>query len=357
MNFRQTHVMVSILLVPFVFLLSGCDDEPELSAKANDFYHIEVDDAYLPVMVRGNTSSGILLLYIQGGPGYPSIDFATIDYPQWKNTIEKDFAVVYYDQRGFGNKQGIADLKKMTMAQYTKDILYISRFLKTRYKDSKVILFGHSWGGDLSYHYLLNHQSEGAIDALISICGPATHDGDNVALLRWDFRRSYLINVSDVFIDAGTDVDYWNEAKSWAIATNPIATEAEMKQWNKYVAKAEKFTEGEIGVGAYIKVGFFSPYNIFQSLQYELNDEVASALIQDEIKTNIMNDFDQITLPTLMIGSRFDDQAPLEELQYIFDGLGSSQKQFEIFPDAGHNVFLDDPVGFRNVVRDFCLGL
>ncbi|MBK7653531.1 MAG: hypothetical protein IPJ20_26260 [Flammeovirgaceae bacterium] len=46
-----------------------------------------------------------------------------------------------------------------------------------------------------------------------------------------------MINVSEVFIDAGTDVDYWNEAKSWAIATNPIATEAEMKQW-KNMAKA-----------------------------------------------------------------------------------------------------------------------
>lgn len=349
--FTSFHCVIAIIML---FISSACGEDVKLSASANDFYHLKIDDAYLPVMVRGNTQSGVLLLFVQGGPGYPSIDFATIDYPKWKNTIEKDFAIAYYDQRGFGNKQGNTDLSTITLAQYQKDILQIARFLKVKYPRSKLVLFGHSWGGDLSYHYLINHASEPVVDAFISFCGPPTHDGENVAPLRWGFRRSYLINVADVFLNKGIDISYWQDAKTWALSTDLIDTKEERRQWNKYVAKGEKFTEGKIGISAYLKVGFASHYNLFPDLQYDLNDEVASALINDEIKTNITNDLHKIKLPTLLIGARFDDQAPLEELQFVFDHLGSPQKKFIKFAEAGHNVFLDEPDGFRTEVRDFC---
>lgn len=335
-----------------VCLFASCN-EPELSVSANDFYHLKIDEAYLPVMVRGNTKSKVILLFVQGGPGYPSIDFATIDYPKWKNNVERDFAIAYYDQRGFGNKQGNSSLSTITMAQYQKDILAISRFLKVQYPGVKVVLFSHSFGASLSYHYLINHQDKQAVDAFISICGPYTHDGENVATQRWNFRKEYLIHVADLLIAQGVAEEYWQEAKNWAITTDVIDTQQEQVQWNKYILPAEKFTEGEIGLKAYLKIAFASHYNIFSGLQFNLNDEVASVLIKDEQRFDLSADLDKITIPTLMIAARFDDQAPAEELQFIFETLGSTDKHFELFQDAGHNVFLDKPQEFRQTVSDF----
>lgn len=347
----------SLSLLALALLFCSCKDDVELSTSADDFYHVKIDNAYLPMLVRGNTQSNVILLFVQGGPGYPSIDFAMVDYPNWKHTIEKDFAIAYYDQRGFGNKQGNTDLSTITMAQYEKDILMLSTFLKARYKDAKVILLGHSFGGSLGYRYLVDHQDAGVVDAMISICGPYTHDGDNVATQRWEFRRNYLLNVSSLMISRGTDVKFWQEANSWALDNAPLDTDEKQKQWNKYVAKAEKFTEPTIGVKDYLKIGFASPYNIFSELQYDLNDKVASKLIKDEQRVDISSDLDQIQTPILILASRFDDQAPAEELQFIYNSISSSNKQFYLFANAGHNVFLDEPVELRRVVKEFCEAL
>ncbi len=355
MKIIHTQFTVRIIVtLSILSLLTNCSDELQTKVNANDFYHLEIDNAWIPVMVRGNTKSGVILIYVQGGPGYPSIDYALVDYPRWKNTVEKDYAIAYYDQRGFGNKQGNSELSTLTMVQYQKDLLQIARFLKSRYTDSKIVLFAHSWGASLSYQYMINLEEQNAVDGLISICGPFTHDGDNVSEIRWKFRHEYLVNVADVLIAKGSDVDYWNDAKRWALDNDPIATAAQRKQWNKYVSKAEKFTETAIGLEDYARVGFASPYNIFSSLQYDYNDEVATHLIQDEQRSNIADDLIKIEKPVLMIGARFDDQAPLEELRYIFGRLGSQDKTFRQFDDAGHNVFLDDREGFRKAVSDFC---
>ena len=337
--------------------LGSCNDVADFSTSANDFYHLKIDNAYLPVMVRGNTQSKVILLFVQGGPGYPSIDFASIDYPKWKNSVEKDFAIAYYDQRGFGNKQGNTDLSTITIKQYLKDILAIAQFLKARYSGTKVILFGHSFGGELGYHYLANHEEKGAVDGFISICGPYTHDGENVELQRWGFRRDYLINVSDIFIGNNSNISFWQEAKNWAIATDVIDGDAEQLQWNKYVRKAEKFTEGEIGLKAYLKIAFASPYNMLQHIQFDLNDKISSALIKDEQRYDLSTELYKIDLPVLIIAARFDDQAPAEELEFIYDNITSPGKQFHLFQNAGHNVFLDEPAAFRELVRDFCLSI
>ena len=337
-----------------IYFLGACSDEVNLSASANDFFNIKIDDAYFPVLVRGNTKAGTMLLYVQGGPGYPSIDYAQVDYARWKNSVEKDFAIAYYDQRGFGNKQGNSDLSTMTMAQYQRDIHYIAKFLKTKYAGTKVVLFAHSWGGSLSYHYMINYEQENQVDGLISICGPYTHDGDNVKTQRWEFRRSFLIHIADLFITKGIEVSYWEEAKEWALELDAIDTDEEMKQWNKHAQKAEKFTETEIGISDYVKVGFGSSYNIFSSLQYEYNDEVADKLMADEQRYDLSTSLNKIDKPTLIVAARYDDQAPAEELTFIFNEIGSTQKQFRLFNNSGHNVFLDEGEEFRKAVKEFC---
>lgn len=101
-----------------VLLFCSCNDNVGLSSSAGDFHHVKIDIAYLPMLVRVNKQPNVILLFVQGGPSYPSIDFVMVEYPNWKQTIEKDFAIAYYDQRGFGNKQDNTDLSIIMMVQY-----------------------------------------------------------------------------------------------------------------------------------------------------------------------------------------------------------------------------------------------
>ena len=74
--------------------------------KAKDLFHVKNGDYLIPVAGKGNTASKKILLYIQGGPGINSLDFANIDYAGWGNTLEKEYALSYCYQTGTGNVQG-----------------------------------------------------------------------------------------------------------------------------------------------------------------------------------------------------------------------------------------------------------
>lgn len=347
--------MMKYIIFPIIIALfcTACEKDAAIETSAAAYYHVKVDDAYLPVLVRGNTASNKILLFVQGGPGYPSIDFALIDYPKWKNTVEKDFAVAYYDQRGFGNKQGKGGMEKVTFAQYQEDLHQVAQFLKARYPDSELILFGYSFGASLSYHYLINYADRHVADKLISICGPWTHDGDNVKGPRWDFRRQYLLRISEKFIAEGKNVAYWQPARAWAAATNPIQSGAEMQEWNRYSEPGIIETDGKVTWKDYAKVGLFSHYNLIANLQYVLNDDVTSQVIAGEKATDIRDKFPAIKLPTLLISAEFDDQAPMEEISFIRKNIGSTSVSWRFFENTGHTVFLDAPGAFHESVVKF----
>lgn len=56
------------------------------------------------------------------------MDFATIDYPGWKNTLEKDYAIAYYEQRGTGNRQGNFSLGESVLDTYVKICMWYLLF-------------------------------------------------------------------------------------------------------------------------------------------------------------------------------------------------------------------------------------
>jgi hypothetical protein len=68
------------------------------------FFYAEPVTRSLPVFIRGNISSGRILLYIQGGSAEKGIDFGRSDYPRWKETLERQVAVAYFDQRGLNQR-------------------------------------------------------------------------------------------------------------------------------------------------------------------------------------------------------------------------------------------------------------
>lgn len=346
---NKLKVIFGSLLLSLI--LFSCDEEISISTSAADHYHLKVDDAYLPVLVRGNTASNIILLFVQGGPGLSSIDAATVDFFEWENSIEKDFAIAYYDQRGVGNKQGKFDLDQITMEQYIKDLGVVVQLLKQTYPDSKVVLFGHSFGGHLSYRYALEGQVE--IDGMISVAGPATHDGDNVATERWAFRKAYLLRVSNRLIKMGINPEVFQEAKDWVSSFDAITTREERDQWNEYVSWGFQGLDGTVELSDYIHGIFASSLNVFATLNLRVDELVADKLIEDEKKTNILTSLADIDTPTLLLAGEFDDITSVEELTFVHDQIGSSTKELHVLENAGHDLFFDQPEEFRMLVADF----
>lgn len=337
-----------------LFFLFGCNEKADINtAEADDFFHLKEAGAYLPVWVRGNTASGKILIYIQGGPGLNTMDFATVDYPNWKNTLEQDYAIAYYDQRGMGNAQGDFTLESVTLDQYIQDLRKIVLVLQNRYPDAELYLFGHSFGGWLAYLYDKNFPEDPVISGIIAANAPFTTDQNEV---RWQFRQQFLGRVARDFVEAGDSVVYWQEVLDWTEAHPQIDEVEERRQWNRYVFQGLSDYEVEVplSTGTVLKALFASSINVFPTLMdVKRIDEIADRLFADQAGIHLLDELDQLHSPLLLITGSYDDIAPVEEFEFAFDRIGSAKKQFEVLPDAGHDAMLNQPEMFRNLLNAF----
>lgn len=349
----KNRIAAIVLLSGVFFIPTSCNKDFELSTSSNDFFHILYDGYYLPVMVRGNTSSHKILLFVQGGPALNTLDFARIDYPGWKNTLEKDYAIAYYEPRGMGNRQGTFDLNDISIDKYLEDIHQVATILKSKY-NAEVDLLGHSYGGYLTYQYILKFGNEGIVNKYIVADGPATTDFDTT--LRWSFRHEFLVNEANEAIAMGNDVAAWQEILTWCNDHPVLDTEEEFRQWNMYVEDYiyVNYPEKVPGIRDYLAVLFFSSYNPLTAI---LNGSVATTvednLVAGEQSSNLIGRISAVDKPILILTGRHDDVCPPEEADYIFNNISSTDKTKYIIPDAGHESYNDQPEEFRNVIVDF----
>ncbi|MEZ4773285.1 MAG: alpha/beta hydrolase [Bacteroidia bacterium] len=354
--------IVMVIVSLWIFVSSSCSKEEfQISQSANDTFHVKNGDFLIPVWIRGNTASKKIILYVQGGPAGNTMDFATIDYPGWKNTLEKDYAIAYYEQRGTGNQQGNFSLGDSILVTYVQDIHVVAAFLEKAY-DAEIILMGHSFGGGLTLRYMVEYGRTGIPKKYISLNGPVTTD-INGEQLRWQFRREFLLNSANLEISRGNNVSRWNEVLQWLEETpvieklpgaNPYQL---MNQWNAYVEELiySYYGEKTIKFSEYLKI-FSSPYNPFPAyLRHDYKEGgLGTRILAEEEAYQLINQLPTIDHQALLlVTGRFDDICVPEELTYTFNQITSPLKQIQIIDKAGHEIFTHQPEELYNLINQF----
>lgn len=104
--------------------------------------YVEINDIQ-QYMVHYPTDSEVVVLYLHGGPGQTEIFFAHLMVPQ-----NVSYNCVFYDQRGTGKTQNRSKSKgtDISVEVLISDLKATIKYLNGKYKTSKVILVGHSWG-------------------------------------------------------------------------------------------------------------------------------------------------------------------------------------------------------------------
>lgn len=106
-------------------------------------FYVNIRGNKTAVLARGNDLSNPILLMVHGGPGYPDMMLSRC----FDQGLLDEFTVVRYDQRGTGkSKNGELLLSKLTIGNFTEDLLALTDAMKQHIPNVDVYLLGHSWG-------------------------------------------------------------------------------------------------------------------------------------------------------------------------------------------------------------------
>jgi pimeloyl-ACP methyl ester carboxylesterase len=321
------------------------------SAFSQDKEYIKFDyNGYeFPILLRGNLSSGKVVLFVQGGPGETAIDFARADYPQWKKTLEKEVAIAYYDQRGHNQSAKKINTNKISYDQYSNDIIAIARMLKEKYSVD-VYLLGHSAGGYIVLHTLQYFAGQASfLDGAIAVNTPITSDHSPE---RYQYYRPlYLKNLAKEKISHNENASFWQQELAWISSIDSITTREGAIRWNRTVEQAFTPKKRKATPGMAIKVIFSRPYNPIKYLNRKDNELIDDLLWEDRKRFSSFENLSSITANTLLITGRYDDVAPPEEMEEA-DRL-IQKSQLVVLPDAGHESFIDQPELFNQAILEY----
>lgn len=98
------------------------------------------------ISFEGEDSNAPVLLFLHGGPGNSVISYSG----RFTNELKKHFIVVLWDQRESGQTLSLnKSPQPLTVSIFVKDAIEVIEYLSAKYKQKKIYLAGHSWGGYL----------------------------------------------------------------------------------------------------------------------------------------------------------------------------------------------------------------
>ncbi|GAB1855555.1 alpha/beta fold hydrolase [Flavobacteriaceae bacterium MHTCC 0001] len=341
---KSINIYMKVLLLAMLLCsVFSCSTDDNLN-NLNETLFVRHKNADMPAYIHGNASEKVFLIILHGGPGGFGLAHrgATI-----KSKIEKECAVVYFDQRGSGMAQGSYSKDEINIDIMAEDILALAKVIKHKYgNDSKLFLMGHSWGGTLGPASLLKDQSY--FLGWINVDG--AHNPQNIytAYIN-NFRRVALEQ-----IEIGNNIDYWESIIDLTNTVQPTynlddlgtlnseAVEAEIKLRNSGLINKEEEIDSKI----------IFKYNILTLIRNMI--KIQSILDEDLFQNiNYTNRLTEITIPSLVLWGKYDMVVPVQFANESFDNLGSKDKELIVFEKSGHSPMFSEPELFADKVIQF----
>lgn len=105
------------------------------------------------VSIRAEKKNAPLLLYLHGGPGDAALPLVRT----FNKELEQCFTVVVWEQRGAGKSYYKFDETPVTIDVFLEDLHTLVTLLLSRFGQSALFLWGHSWGSVLGLRFLERH--------------------------------------------------------------------------------------------------------------------------------------------------------------------------------------------------------
>ncbi|MEO0899178.1 MAG: alpha/beta hydrolase [Bacteroidota bacterium] len=329
---------------------NSCTNEYNLNEEG-DMLFLKHKGASMPVLVRGNFQSDIIILMVHGGAGGTS-GVHIEDFNGW---IEPEYMVAYWDQRHAGSSQGNMSKDDLTLDQFAEDMSLVIGMLKHKYgEDKKVFAVGHSWGVILTTYYLLTQENklEGAI------LSNGSHSTEHEYSARIDYVHDFAQEMMDKGIDMPNQItaegNTFSDLESvveWTEQNDPIDSWEKLRTLNALVDAVfgyvqETYVRDTSDIPFPIsseEITYNSPYHPWVSSMNQLR---IAQLINNPTRENSIQEFydftpmmDDIELPISLIWGKYDHIIGPEVAEDYYDVVGTAaeDKELIILEQSGHS--------------------
>jgi proline iminopeptidase len=297
-----------IFFTVFLGLIFGCVASAssarvcftERSRPAIKKIKVSTGNVTLFVRIAGNSSSGNVLIGINGGPGQSSNYMHSLD-----RLAGAEFAVVTYDQRGTG--QSTEPSSGYGLTEYTADLEAIRQAVGVQ----KVHILGHSWGGIIAMFYAAAY-SQNVRSIILMGSGPPTRESAHVGQARLNKR---IVSLQEQGIMAGT-----------------------------YPGNMENLIE-------FILPAYFSDPKFLVPVELK-NTDFNAATYQQTLAAlgdwDLSMDVAKLTHPALILWGE-DDPFGLPMVEATKNALSNAEVEFVVLKECGHYWHECDDVFFSHV--------
>lgn len=313
-------------------LLMACQKE-QADGTLNETFWVKNAGAEMPVYMRGNINSNVIILIVHGGPGGSGLEYRT---GLWTEEVEQEYAMAYWDQRGQGMSHGHYDEADVTVAQMTEDMDAVIKTLKAKYGDDvSVFALGHSWGGTLSANYMVTGDLQYSLNGWIEANGAHDNPKGNIESVK------LYIEVANEQIAAGNNVSNWQDILTWATAidTNNISDDQSLEINQKGYEVEEWLIEDGVlelaEAGGLENSRFFGPTNPFTSFQ---TGNSTNRMLDAEVETVSLTDqLYKVNIPVLVIWGKYDFVVAPALGEDTYNKASSIVKKLVILEKSSHS--------------------
>lgn len=303
-----------------------------IGPHASDDFYIDHDGVSMHVAVRGNTASGAFVVVVHGGPGASGYLYRSQEMAE---TLEKSFAVVYYDQRNAGASQGNYDSEAESLEQYGSDLLDVITVLRHRYGQSAdVFLLSKSFGGMVAGAFMTTSDWQDLIQGWIFV--NATHH----YALNDSLTHAMLLSEGRRHIAEGKNTDEWAPIVHYCEdhPRGPYTAEQSV-EFNQWARKAESIIEG---LAPYnndpIRDHFFAERIPLTNLWLGRANAANLKFIRHLLAIRFDASLAQVRAPVLVCAGALDFVCPKGLGERFFASVGSEDKQYLVFEKSGHQM-------------------
>jgi len=287
------------------------------------------------IRVRVTQGGDAQLYYREVGQGQPVIVLhggMDLDHTYLLPDMDRlsdSYRLIYYDQRGRGKSDGNVQPEDVTIESEIEDLERLREYFGLE----SVAVLGHSWGGLLALEYAIRHPQ--CVSHLILMnTAPVSHDHFLLYTQEWGRRRVP------------------HEEKLQALRTSARYKEGDPEAvaelWRIYFSTTIKQPEHLNRVN--LSLPSFTKESVLRgrAIADRLSDQT---WLRKEY--NLIPQLKQLSNPTLVIHGDYDF-VPVEVAADIAQAM--PRARLVVLEDCGHLSYLERPVEFLRVIRDFFRG-